>query len=30
MLRVHDIGVHKQALDLWQAVAAPAAPETEE
>ncbi|MBF9061329.1 dihydropteroate synthase, partial [Rhodobacterales bacterium HKCCSP123] len=30
LLRVHDIGIHRQALDLWQAVAAPAAPETEE
>jgi dihydropteroate synthase len=30
MLRVHDIGIHKQALDLWQAVAAPGPPETQE
>ena len=30
VLRVHDMGIHRQALDLWQAVAAPAPPETEE
>jgi dihydropteroate synthase len=30
MLRVHDIGIHKQALDLWQALAAPGPPGTEE
>jgi dihydropteroate synthase len=30
LLRVHDMDMHRQALDLWQAVAAPAPPETEE
>ena len=30
MLRVHDMGIHKQALDLWQALAAPGPPGTEE